>query len=356
VDPSTGSGQASEKPAQRHGTSYEAAGQFSPDAVAASMQRNDGGFGRGQDTYYDHPVLRKAHWRWEIVSYFFVGGAAAASAALASIAHLFGDAEDEALVRNGRYTALAGAALSSALLIKDLGRPERFLNMLRIFKLKSPMSVGVYALVTFATTSGFAAMEQARADGVISFDPFGWVPKRPRVAAHAVSSAFMACYTGVLLSATAIPVWYRGRRHIPAIFVLSGASTGCAVQNVLIGLSGGSARTSKKLETIEVLASLAEAALLLDYERAAGDPGKALFGGARGRKLKTYTLGLGIAVPALLSLPSVLSKRRPEKPHRLRTLITAACALVGGYVLRECVVYAGRDSADDPRAYLRHPE
>jgi formate-dependent nitrite reductase membrane component NrfD len=345
-----------QKPAQRHGSEYDAAGQFSPDAVAASMQRNDGGFGRGQETYYDHPVLRKAHWRWEIVTYFFVGGAAAASAALASIAHLFGDPDDEALVRNGRYTALAGAALSSALLVKDLGRPERFLNMLRIFKLKSPMSVGVYALMTFATTSGFAALEQARADGVIGTDPFGWVPRRPRGALHAISSAFMACYTGVLLSATAIPVWYRGRRHIPAIFVLSGASTGCAVQNLLIALFGGSPRTSKKLETIEVLASLAEAALLLDYERAAGDPGKALFQGERGRRLKTYTLGLGIILPTLLSLPSLLSTKRPEKPHRLRTLVTAACALIGGYVLREAIVYAGRDSADDPRAYLRHPE
>ncbi|HEY0395263.1 MAG TPA: NrfD/PsrC family molybdoenzyme membrane anchor subunit [Candidatus Elarobacter sp.] len=343
-------------PAQRHGTGYEAAGQFSPDAVAASMQRNDGGFGRAQETYFDHPVLRKAHWQWEIVAYFFVGGASAASAALASIAHLFGDDEDESLVRNGRYVALAGSAISSALLVKDLGRPERFLNMLRIFKLKSPMSVGVYALVTFATTSGFAALEQARADGIIPFDPFAWFPKRLRVAAHAVSAAFMICYTGVLLSATAIPVWYRGRRHIPAIFVLSGSAAGCALQNALIALTGGSGRTSKKLETIELFASLAEAALLWDYERVAGEPGKALFGGARGRKLRTYTVGLGIAVPALLTLPSVLSGKSHAKPKRLRTLVAAACALVGGYVLRECVVYAGRDSADDPRAYLRHPE
>jgi len=345
-----------QQPRDRHGADYQAAGQFSPDAVAASMQRNDGGFGRDQQTYFDHPVLRKAHWRWEIVAYFFVGGASAGSAALASIAHLFGDPEDESLVRNGRYTALAGSAISSALLIKDLGRPERFLNMLRIFKLKSPMSVGVYALVTFATTSAFAVLEQAREDGVIGVNPFGWVPKRLRVVAHAVSSAFMACYTGVLLSATAIPVWYRGRRHIPALFVLSGAATGCALQNALIALTAGSPRTAKKLETIELVASLAEAALLWDYERVAGESGKALFGGERGRRLKTYTVGLGIALPALLSLPSVLSRKRPEKPHRLRTLLTAACALAGGYVLRECVVHAGRDSADDPRAYLRHPE
>ncbi|MBV9439389.1 MAG: polysulfide reductase NrfD, partial [Candidatus Eremiobacteraeota bacterium] len=287
---------------------------------------------------------------------FFVGGAAAASAALAAIADLFGDDADEPLVRNGRYTALALSGVSAILLIKDLGRPERFHHMLRIFKLKSPMSVGVYALTTFSTVTGFAALDQAYADGLVERNPFAALPRTPRVALLAISAAFMACYTGVLISATAIPVWYRGRRFIPAIFVLSGAATGCALQNALLALGRGSPRTAHKLELVESVASLAEGLLLLAYERTAGDPGKALFAGARGRKLKTYTLGLGIALPALLTVPSLLARRSPTKPHRLRTLLTSACALLGGYVLRESIVYAGRDSADDPRAYLRHPE
>ena len=339
----------------RHGEQFAAAGAYSPDAVAATMQRGDGGFGRDQQTYYDHPVLQKAHWRWEIVLYFFAGGAAAASAALASLAARGGDPQDAALVRNGRYTALAGAALSGALLVKDLGRPERFLNMLRIVKLKSPMSVGVYALMAFSTSSGLAALEQAHADGLLPRNPFGGLnPVRGLL--QPLAAALMASYTGVLLSATAIPVWYRGRRHLPALFVLSATATGCALQNALLALTGGSARTAHKLERIETLAACAEAALLLDYERTAGTVGKPLFGGARGRRLKTYTLGLGLAVPALLNLPSLFARGSTEKPHRARALLAAACALVGGYVLRECVVHAGRDSADDPRAYLRHPE
>ena len=65
---------------------------------------------------------------------------------------------------------------------------------------------------------------------------------------------------------------------------------------------------------------------------------------------------VGIALPAFMMLPELLSRRRPHKQHRLRTLLAAAAALYGGYVLRETVVYAGRESADDPRAYLRHPE
>ncbi|MEA2784661.1 MAG: hypothetical protein QOF71_765 [Candidatus Eremiobacteraeota bacterium] len=340
---------------QKHGAQYGAAGAYSPDAVAASMQRGDGGFGRDQQAYYDHPVLRKAHWKWEIVAYFFAGGAAAASSALAALAARGGDPDDAHLVRNGRYTALVGALVSSVLLVKDLGRPERFLNMLRIAKLKSPMSVGVYTLVTFSTNAGLSALEQLHADGVLPFDA-AWAGKPLRALTGAPSTALMASYTGVLLSATAIPVWFTGRRHLPAIFVCSAASTGAALQNALLAVTGGSARTAKKLELVELVASLAEAALLLHWERAAGPTGAPLFGGARGAKLRTATLGIGIALPALLMLPSLLSRTRPAKRHRVRAVVAAACALYGGYVLRESVVHAGRDSADDPRAYLRHPE
>jgi formate-dependent nitrite reductase membrane component NrfD len=341
-------------PSQPHGAAFGEVGNVSPDAVAASLARGDGGLGRGQDTYFDHPVLQKAHWSWEIVGYFFAGGTAAASAALAMVADAAGDPRDRALVRNGRYAALAGAAVSGVLLVADLGRPERFLNMMRIFKLKSPMSVGVYAFSTFSATTGLAVLEQARADGTIARNPVGWIPKGPRVAVHAVSAALMASYTGVLISATAIPVWYRGRRHLPAIFALSAASTGCALQNALLAVGDGSPATSHKLELIETIAGIGEALLLLDYERAAGVPGKALFDGTRGRRLKRVTLGLGLAVPALMALPG-LFKGHAKRINRLRALFAAACALTGGYVLRESVVHAGRDSADDPRAYLQHP-
>lgn len=341
---------------QPHGAAYGASGNFSPDAVAASLARGDGGFGRAQETYYDHPILRKAHWRWEIVWYFFIGGASAGSAALASFAAQSDDAGDRRLVRNARYTALIGSALSGALLVKDLGRPERFLNMLRIVKLKSPMSVGVYALSSFSTVAGIEAVRQARADGVVPVDPFGWIPPALIAPVKAVSTALMASYTGVLISATAIPVWYRGRRHIPAIFVLSGVAAGAALQNVLLVLTGPPTATSRKLEILETVAALAEAALLLHYERVAGEAGNALFSGPRGSKLKTWTLGVGTALPLLLSLPSLVRRGAHDKPHRVRTLLTAACALAGGYVLREAMVYAGRDSADDPRAYLRNPE
>jgi hypothetical protein len=95
-----------------------------------------------EPSYYDYPVLKKPVWGWEIIWYFFFGGLAAGCYVIASIAALFGSREDRATARTGYYLSLLALLPCPALLIKDLGRPERFLNMLRIFKVKSPMSIG----------------------------------------------------------------------------------------------------------------------------------------------------------------------------------------------------------------------
>lgn len=343
----------------KHGAAYSAAGEFSPDAVAASMARGDGGFGRDQQSYFEHPVLRKSHWGWEIVWYFYVGGMMSGSAALSAITDTIGarDGEDRVMIRNARYVALIGSALSGALLVKDLGRPERFLKMLRIFKLKSPMSVGVYALSAFSAFAGMAAAEQLHRDGKLPINLAGFLPRIVRNALFAASAGVMVAYTGVLISATAIPVWNTGRRHIPAIFVCSGATTTCALNTMLLVLTGGPANSIRKLEKFEFLVSLAEAALLLDFEQRSGKIGQAFFGGATGKRLKTWTLLCGIAIPALVHLPTLFaSPNKPAKHNSLKSLLAAGLTLAGGYMLRETIMEAGRASADDPSAYLRPPE
>src|SRR5204863_7642010 len=84
--------------------------------------------------------------------YFFVGGAAGASAVIGSVAR------DRDLARHAKWIAAVGGAASGALLTADLGRPERFLNMLRVFKLQSPMSVGAWTLTAFSTAAAAAAV------------------------------------------------------------------------------------------------------------------------------------------------------------------------------------------------------
>src|SRR5436853_7700359 len=112
--------------------------------------------------YYGIPLLKQPPWTWEVPLYFFVGGAAGAAAVIGAIADYTG--ADRELVPDARWIAAAGAVISPALLIADLGRPSRFLNMLRVFKLRSPMSMGAVTLCGFVSGASATAFAQFMQD------------------------------------------------------------------------------------------------------------------------------------------------------------------------------------------------
>lgn len=166
-------------------------------------------------SYYDLPLLKPPVWTWEIPTYFFLGGAAGAAAVIAAAAQLSG--EDEKLVRDARWIAAIGANLSTPLLIADLGRPERFLNMLRVFNPQSPMSVGAWTVAVF----GGASTASVIAPGKPLRDFFA--------AISAMSGLAMSTYTGVLLGVTAIPVWKENATLLPVHFGASGLGAACSL-------------------------------------------------------------------------------------------------------------------------------
>jgi polysulfide reductase-like protein len=172
-----------------------------------------------QTGYYGIPLLKEPQWTREIPLYFFVGGAAGAAAVVGAIANYTGT--DRKLVRDARWIAAAGSVISPALLISDLGRPERFLAMMRVFKPQSPMSVGVWTLM------GFSAGSSAAAFAGFMRERYG--PSLPlRVLENAGEAASLlfglpfSNYTGVLIGATAIPVWNRNVGDLPIHFAASG--------------------------------------------------------------------------------------------------------------------------------------
>ena len=120
-------------------------------------------------SYYGRPVLKEPVWTWEIPAYFFTGGIGGVSAGLGLAARIAGN---EPLARTSTYVSAAADAVSPLLLVSDLGRPERFLNMLRVFKVTSPMSIGSWLLFVSAGASGDGGRagearpaEEARAGG-----------------------------------------------------------------------------------------------------------------------------------------------------------------------------------------------
>jgi formate-dependent nitrite reductase membrane component NrfD len=295
--------------------------------------------------YYGLPVLKMPVWRWEIWAYFFLGGLAAGSYVVASLATLFGDARDRGIARTGHVVSFLAIVLCPPLLIKDLGRPERFLNMLRVFKPASPMNLGVWTLLAFSgvTTAAFFREVLGQAWG-----PIGWLARAVPVRLLAAAGVPLAClfgsYTGVLLSATSVPLWARSRLLAPA-FLASAFSSGVAAIS-LFGSMTSSPADLARLRQVERAGALAEAAALAGYLRQTDRAAKPLLDPTQyGRPFLLGAVGLGILVPFLASLSPGLHRSRA-------TTIVSLCTLVGGLCLRYALVEGGRASSLDPEVYF----
>ncbi len=180
--------------------------------------------------YYGVPLLKEPQWNPEVPLYFFVGGAAGAAAVIANTANWLSD--DPELVRSARWVAAGGGMLSSALLIRDLGVPSRFLNMLRVFKPQSPMSVGAWTLSAFSSFSAASAfanlMRQKLGDSI----PVKIIENAAGALA-AATGLVMSSYTGVLIGATVIPVWNHNIGTLPIHFAASGMSSAVSMLELL---------------------------------------------------------------------------------------------------------------------------
>ena len=270
--------------------------------------------------------LKPPVWTWEIPVYFYVGGASGAAAVIVAIAQLAG--RDPAMINDARWIAAAGAALSPLLLISDLGRPSRFLNMLRVFKWRSPMSVGAWTLAVFSAAV-FAALGFRLLDG------------SPTVAlaadiAAALTGALLAVYTGVLIGVTAIPVWAKHAAVLP--FHFGASSFGVAVS--LLELVGY--RTSS-LNRLGIGAAAIETMLGMQMEWTRDRVARSIFAGTSGTLVR-IGIWLSGPVPLVLRLTGAAS-----------TALRLAAALsmtLGSLATRFGWIGAGRRSATDRAAAL----
>ena len=311
-------------------------------AFAGAAQGNGKMRGIG---YFGQPLLKQPHWGWEVVSYLFLGGMMGGSGVIAALAQR---SEDEPLERTSRYLSMALALACPAVLISHLGRPERFLNMLRVVKFKSPMSMGVWGLIGYSSFAGLNAAAQLSRDNIIP----PWIerlePKPVTVVMQAMFGAFTAGYTGVLLSATANPLWAKGKTHIPIISVCSAISGACALNAIALCADERGGAAQVKLERLEACAAAFELAALLHFRVHAGEVGKPMFEGSRGERLRNWTVGAGILAPLALNAISLLTRKHRKRPSLLRTLVAGGLVLAGGYILRETLIEAGKASAGDP--------
>lgn len=308
---------------------------------------------QSRDSYYGVPTIHKPHWGWLVVLYFYLGGLSAGSYVVANIAELVGGAPARAIVRVGRYLALLALIPCPALLIADLGRPERFLFMLRVFKLRSPMSAGVWGLLTFSGFCGLSTARQLALDGLLGTGPLGHalarLPGRVLDALGSGAGFFLGSYTGVLLAATAVPLWTRSYLLMGPLFLTSAISNAAAAIAFVLACAPGTQRQSlRSLEQLERLTLAGELALVLGLRMHLGPhTARPLERGRMRALFRGGVLGVGLVAP--LVLQTAFSRLGDATPRRL-TALTSIMVLIGGVMLRYVMVAAGRESADDPQA------
>jgi formate-dependent nitrite reductase membrane component NrfD len=285
--------------------------------------------------------------------YLFAGGLAGASAGLAFASEVGGH---DVLAR--RAWGVAGVAVTACppLLVSDLGRPERFLNMMRVFKVTSPMSVGSWLLAAAGTATGAAAASRLlapRRGGSLAsaLERIG----SPAAPAAAVLGMPLATYTGVLLANTAVPVWHEARRELPFLFAAgAAASAGAAATAITPAAHAGPARR------LAVGAAIAEMAIDRAMHRRLGPLAATYESGppARWHRAAVTLLTAGAATlaasgrragPASARAGRLRNPRRAAAPGgRPLAVAGAALTLGGAFATRFAVFRAGFASAEDP--------
>jgi formate-dependent nitrite reductase membrane component NrfD len=301
---------------------------------------------REDSNYYGIPPIKEHTWTWEIPIYFWLGGIGAGAHVASTIARALGHT-DRAFLRTSRYITLITMILSPILLIMDLGRPERFYNMLRIVKWRSPMSMGTWALTSFGALSGLVATSQAAEDGLLGRDNAmariaGALPARFISVLALPFGFFVGAYTGVLIGATSIPMWARNVVLMGPTFLSSALSTGLSAISFVLHFGGwGERRTLEALRRAERAALVVEAGLIAASLIRMGKWGRPLFS----KKLAPLFLG-GTILGGILA-PLALLSGRASRP---RGLLASVLVLLGGLAFRFAMIEGGRLSARDPQA------
>jgi len=277
-----------------------------------------------RSSYHGHPVIKEPIWKPEIPWYFFTGGLGGGSAVLAYLAERAGE---EPLARRAWTVALAGVGVSPLLLIADLGVSTRFLNMLRMFKVTSPMSVGSWTLAA----SG-AATTVATANALS-----GLLPGAARVAkpAAALLGLPLSTYTAALLAQTAVPAWHEARRELPAIFASGAAASAGAAATIVTPIEH--AAPARRAALLGAAGELLSVQAMEQRLGELGEPYHTEQAGTYARAARALT------VAGALLIGGAGSRRRAA------AVAGGAMVLAGAVCERWSVFKAGLQSARDPR-------
>lgn len=276
-------------------------------------------------SYYGKPVLNQPTWEArDIAGYLFLGGLAGAASVVAAGAQV---TRRRRLARASKLGAAGAIGLSLAALIHDLGRPARFVNMLRVFKVTSPMNMGSWLLSAYGPAAATAAAS----------DLTGLAPGlgTAATAGAAMLGPAVAAYTAALIANTAVPAWHDGYREMPFVFVSSGATAAAG-----LGLVTAPVRENAPVRRLATLAGPAEVAISKVMEQRMGMVGEPYHEGEARRYLRAAEVLTAVGSAGALTL---------ARRSRLAAALSGAALVAGSAATRFGIFHAGLQAAQDPR-------
>jgi hypothetical protein len=280
------------------------------------------------ESYYGRPIIKVTRWKEpHLPAYLFLGELSGALSLVGAAAHATGR---HSLARTARLASALGAYGGGAFLTAELGRPERFLNMLRVAKPTSPMSMGSWLL---ASHSGLASAAAAA-------EVTGLLPRLGAVAGagSAVTGPLLATYPGVLLGNTAVPAWHEAHRELTLLFA-GGAMTAAGAAGLAASAISAERSDFDAAWRLAMIGAAVESAAGYGLETRPGLVGEPYRTGDGGRMLaaaRYLTLSGGVAALA-------------AKRSRTAAAVSAALLTGGGICAKIAVLRAGKASAADPK-------
>jgi formate-dependent nitrite reductase membrane component NrfD len=280
------------------------------------------------DSYYGKPIIKEPVWgARDVGGYLFFGGLAGASSVLAGFAQAAGNHKQ---AKASKIAAAGAIGLSGVALVADLGRPERFLNMLRVVKVTSPMSVGTWVISAFGGASAVAAACAVT----------GRLPKAgaAATAGAALIGPAVCTYTAALICNTAVPAWHEAHREMPYLFAGSAASAAGGLGMIVVPAED--AGQAVRFAVLGAATELTAKSLLL---RRLGEIAEPYQSGRPGRLMEVAEVltAAGLAGAILAG-------------HSRTANVLAGTALVASSALTRLGIFeAGLLSARDPKYVVR---
>jgi hypothetical protein len=220
--------------------------------------------------------------------------------------------------------------------VADLGRPERFLNMLRVAKVTSPMSVGSWLLTGFGGAATVAAASAVTG-------------RAPRIGAAATAAATalgpaICTYTAALICNTAVPAWHEAYREMPYLFAGSAASAAGGFG--MIAAPAEQAGQAVRFAVLGAATELTAKSLLL---RRLGETAEPYQTGRSGQLMEAAE----VLTAAGLAGAVLSGGMRPGAGQRLATALSGAALVASSALTRFGIFEAGRASARDPKYTVR---